>query len=142
MIAISEITPGPLAVNMATYVGFIIKGIPGGIFTTFALILPQVFIIFFIYKIFAKFKDNENVSYVLEGIRPVSLALTLGASVSIFKSTFINKAQNMHMDNFINIFNWKCILLGIIVFFAMKKVKLHPIFYFAICATIGIIFSF
>ena len=139
MIAISEITPGPLAVNMATYVGYIMNGILGGIVTTMALILPQVFIICGIYKIFSKFKDNKNVTYILKGIKPVSLALTAGAGLSIFKTSFI--VENENITNILNFFNWKCIILGIIILIAMKKIKIHPIFYFIICAAIGVIFA-
>jgi len=141
MVAISEITPGPLAVNMATYVGYIIKGIPGGIITTFALIFPQIFIIFFVYKLFKKSKDNENVKLVLKGARPVSLALTIGAGLSIINDTFINKIDNININNIVNILNWKCLLIGIIVLIAIRKKKLHPIFYFVICGFAGVIFG-
>lgn len=140
MIAISEITPGPLAVNMATYVGYIMQGIPGGIITTMALILPQFFIVFGIYKIFSKFKDNKNVIFILKGIKPVSLALTAGAALSILKTSFLVSTEKI--NNIFSIFNWKCIILGIVVLVSMRKIKLHPIFYFIICAGIGVIFSF
>ncbi|MBR3696972.1 MAG: chromate transporter [Clostridia bacterium] len=140
MVAISEITPGPLAVNMATYVGYIINGTITGIITTIALIVPQIIIIHFIFLIFKKFKDNKDVKAVLKGIKPVSLALTLGVAISIFKTTFLVKVENK--NNFLNIFNWKSILLGIIMFSIMRKIEIHPIFYFVISAVIGIVFSF
>lgn len=141
MIAISEITPGPLAVNMATYVGYIIKGIPGSIITTFALILPQVFIVFGIYKILTKFKDNKTFNSFLKRIRPVSLALTAGAALSIFESTFLNTNITFNFNNLLTFLNWKCLILGAILIVLMRKIKLHPFFYFIACAFIGIIFA-
>lgn len=140
MIAISEITPGPLLVNMATYIGYIIKGIPGSILTTFALILPQTIIVFYIFKIFAKFKDNKNLEIVLKGIRPVSLALSAGATFTIFRKVFINTDIEIHrfLDYF-NILNYKYVILGIIVLIAMMKYKKIPtIVFFIVCGVIGI----
>ena len=141
MIAISEITPGPLLVNMATYIGYIVAGLIGGILTTIALILPQIIIIFFIYKVFNKFKDNKNVLIFFKGIRPVSLALTAGGVLAILQSTFFNLSNYIEISSIWKIFNWKCILLGIAVILVMRKVKIHPIFYFIICGIIGIIFK-
>lgn len=138
MIAISEITPGPLLVNMATYVGYIVAGVAGGFFVTMALILPQIIIVFFIYKIFNKFKDNKNVSLILKGIRPVSLALTAGSVLSILKTTFFKLNKYTNISSILQIFNWKCILLGIALITVMRKVKVHPIFYFIISGIIGV----
>ncbi len=138
MIAISEITPGPLAVNMATYIGYIVAGIHGGILTTMALILPQIIIIFFIYKIFNKFKENKNVLIILKGIRPVSLALTVGGVFSILQSTFLKLDNYTGIHSILQIFNWKCIFLGTVLTIFMRKFKWHPIFYFLICGIIGI----
>ncbi len=141
MIAISEITPGPLLVNMATYIGYIVAGVIGGILTTMALILPQIIIIFFIYKVFNKFKDNTNVLIVFRGIRPVSLALTVGGVLTILQSTFFKLNNYTGINSILQIFNWKCILLGIALIIVMRKVKIHPIFYFIICGIVGIVFK-
>ena len=141
MIAISEITPGPLGVNMATYIGYITTGVWGGVLTTIAFILPQIIIVFFIYKIFNKFQQNENVMRLLKGIRPVSLALTTGGVLTILKSSFLKLDNYTGINTILQIFNWKCIFLGVVLLIAMRKIKLHPIFYFIICGVIGIIFK-
>lgn len=141
MIAISEITPGPILVNMATYIGYIVAGVIGGILTTMALILPQIIIVFFIYKIFNKFKENKNVSIAFKGIRPVSLALTAGGVLAVLQSTFLKLSNYIDIRSILQIFNWKCILLGIAIIIVMRKVKIHPIFYFIIGGIIGTIFK-
>lgn len=142
MIAITEITPGPLVVNMATYTGYIVAGILGGILTTMAVILPQIIIIYFIYKVLNKFKENKNVLIILKGIRPVSLALTAGGALTILQSAFFKATDNYtSLSGILQIFNWKCILLGIALIALMRKVKIHPIFYFIICGIIGVVFK-
>lgn len=141
MIAISEITPGPLGVNMATYIGYITTGVLGAFLITIAFILPQMIIVIFIYKIFNKFKQNENLLILLKGIRPVSLALTAGGVLTILKSSFLKLDNYAGIRTILQIFNWKCILLGVVLIIIMRKVKLHPIFYFIICGLLGIIFK-
>lgn len=141
MITISEIIPGPLPVNMATYIGYIVTGIPGGILVTLALISPQIIITFLIYKAFAKFKDDKNVIIILKGIRPVSLALAASGALVILESIFLQLDNYSGIDSVFDIFNWKCILLGIILIIAMRKLKLHPAVYFIICALIGILLN-
>ncbi len=142
MIAISEITPGPIAVNMATYVGYIVKGVYGAVLSTLALILPQMLIVFFIYKIFHRFKENGNVLITLRGIRPVALALTTGGALVIFKSAFLKLENDTAINvDLINILNWKAISLGVVLIIAMRKIKWHPIIYFLISGAIAIVFG-
>ena len=131
MVTISEITPGPILVNMATYVGYIIKGVPGAIITTIALVLPQIFNIFVIYEILNKFKESKNVEIFLKGLRPISLALFLGATISIFYKLFIDSSIKIKgFLDLINALNFKYIVLGIIVFIIMRKnKKIHPFIY-------------
>ena len=76
MIAVSESTPGPLGVNMATYVGFSVSGIPGGIIATLGLVCPAVVIIIIISKFLNKFKENPYVEAVFHKIRPTSTGLS------------------------------------------------------------------
>lgn len=141
MIGISEITPGPLSVNMATYIGYIVSGISGGIVTTMAFILPQIIIAFFIYKVYNKFKENSKVLIVLKGIRPVSLALTAGGALSIFQTSFLKLDSYTGISSILQIFNWKCIFLLAILTITMRKVKIPTIFYFIACAVIGVVFK-
>lgn len=79
-IAISETTPGPLAINMSTYVGYEVAGIPGAICSTFAVALPSFIVIILVARAYKKFKDNKVVVAVMNGIKPAVVGL-VGAAV-------------------------------------------------------------
>lgn len=83
MIAISESTPGPLGVNMATFAGFQTSGILGGIVATFGLVAPSVIIVILIAKLLSKYYCNTYVNTVLQSIRPGVLALIIFAGWQI-----------------------------------------------------------
>ena len=88
MIAVSESTPGPMGVNMATYVGFHIKGILGGLAAPLSLVLPSVIIIVIISKILDKFKSSAIVQNALYGLRAASTALIAAAGIGVAKIAF------------------------------------------------------
>ncbi|MBE6452289.1 MAG: chromate transporter [Alphaproteobacteria bacterium] len=123
MIAISESTPGPLGVNMATYAGFSAEGIMGGIIATLGLVAPSVIAIIIIAKLMDKYKCNTIVHDILAGIRPAVLALILLAGMEIAEMSVTN------------------VLSGAL--FAILLVSIHfwkksPIFYLCLSAIIGI----
>lgn len=134
LVAISESTPGPLGVNMATYVGFLQSGPIGGIIATLGLITPSVIVILIVVKILDKFKESPIVQNVFYGLRAASCALIAVAGVGVAKISFFG--------NNLTEFNFKGIILAIAIFFAMRKIKWHPVAFIAISAVIGIIFKF
>ena len=134
LVAISESTPGPLGVNMATYVGFLQSGPIGGVVSTLGLITPSVIVILIVMKILDKFKESPIVQNIFYGLRAASCALIAVAGVGVAKLAFFG--------NDFTEFNFKGIILAIAIFFAMKKIKWHPVAFIAISAVIGIIFKF
>ncbi len=134
LIAVSESTPGPLGVNMATYVGFINDGVIGAIIATLGLILPSLLIILIISTFLDKFKENKTVKNIFYGLRAASCALIVAAGLGVCKIAFFT--QNT------NIFLWKGAILAATILFATKKFKWHPIIFIALSAVIGIIFKF
>ncbi|MBQ6540262.1 MAG: chromate transporter [Oscillospiraceae bacterium] len=142
MIAVSESTPGPIGINMATYCGFTVAGIPGAIIATVGLVTPSVIIIIVIAKLLAKFR-NSAVDSVFYGLRPASVGLIAAAGVEVMKVSLLDLTNGL--DDFWAIFNWKPIILAVFIFAAMKlleKHKLHPLVYIAFSAVIGVIFKF
>lgn len=137
MIAVSESTPGPIGVNMATYTGFTSGGFLGSIISTFGLIAPSIIIIVIIAQFLKKFKENSTVQSVFYGLRPASTALIAAAGFSVVKISLFNLSNT----SLVSIFNWKAIVMAVILFFAIKKYKKHPVFYIAISALIGVIFK-
>ena len=85
MIAISESTPGPMGVNMATYVGFTSFGLPGAVLGPLALVFPSLVIIILISKILNKFKESKLVQDIFYGLRPASTGLIIAAGLGVAK---------------------------------------------------------
>ena len=139
MIAISESTPGPIGVNMATFAGYQTAGISGGIIATLGLIAPAIIIIFIVAKILSAFKDNKYVKSAFYGLRPASIGLILAALFGVVKIALIN----LEATTIAGFFNIKGILLAVCLFVLQKFFKkIHPIELIAIAAVVGIVFKF
>lgn len=139
LVAISESTPGPMGVNMATYVGFITKGIPGGIIGPLGLVTPSVIVIIIVSLFLNRFKESKAVQNVFYGLRPASAALIASAGLGIFKLAFIGSEFNT------GIFTSKSFIvsavMAVVLYIAIKKIKLHPVVFIAISAVAGVVFQ-
>ncbi len=126
MIAVSESTPGPIGINMATFAGFSAAGFVGGFFATVGLVFPSVVIMILIAKMMAKYSCNVRIQNILGGIRPAVLALILFAGLQIAKIALTGSAE----------------LLFFAAFLAMIRIwKKSPILYICLAAVLGIIFQ-
>lgn len=145
MIAISESTPGPIGVNMATYVGFTTAGPLGSIIATLGLIAPSIIVILIIAKFLSKFKDSPIVKSVFYSLRPTSTALIAAAGVPVIMLSLTNSDKFKSSGSILDFFNFSAIVLAIILFVLTNKVKatkkLHPVVFIAASAILGIIFS-
>lgn len=140
MIAVSESTPGPIGVNMATFVGFRTFGVLGAVIATLGLIVPEIIIILLISRALEKFRTNRFVDAGFYGIRPCSIGLIAAAGLLVAKLSFFR-------DGVLSLgtLNYKALALGIllIVLTRLKKVKdFHPVVFIAFSAAVGIAFSF
>ena len=133
MIAISESTPGPIAINMATYSGYSAGGVLGGIAASLALVVPSIFIVLLVIKFLDKFKNNKYVSSIFKGIRPAVTAMIFFAGISMAKFTIINR----NVPYFIN---YKELILFCLIFYLMNNFSKSLIYYICLSAFIGIIF--
>lgn len=141
LIAVSESTPGPFAVNIATFVGMHTGGVPGAISATLGVILPSFFIILLIAKYFMTFKDNRYVRAALTGLRPAVIGLIGAAGVSIAWSNFFPRLLETTgwRDFIVNHFNYKAIVIFLVFFLITRKWKLHPILMILLAAGLGIV---
>ena len=142
MIAISQSTPGPIGVNMATNVGYKIGGLLGAIIATLGLITPSIIIIIIIAHFLKKFNENKIVQNAFFGLRPASTALIDSAGYSVVKISFFTFDKYNLTHKLIDLISIKAVVLSIILFFAIRKFKKHPVVYLAASAIIGIIFKF
>jgi len=141
MIAISESTPGPLGVNMATYAGFQALGIPGGIFTTLSLTAPALIVITIVYAVLTKFRESEVVKKIFYGLRPASTALITAAGLGVAKVALLNLPLYGNTGLMTDLFRIQPIILAVLIYMGLKKFRWHPVAYIAISAVAGIVFS-
>ena len=139
-IGISESTPGPFAVNMATFIGMENAGLLGAFVATLGVVLPSFIIILIIAKFGAKFLDSRPVKQAFLGLKPVVIGLVFSvAVVLIFKQVFPAINLKNFTFNFTG-FDYKAIIIMVIAFIGLKFFKkLSPIFIILISATLGLI---
>lgn len=142
MIAISESTPGAIGINTATFVGYNTAGIFGGIIATVGLAAPSIIIISIIAHYFREFNQHPLVESAFSGIRPAVAGLIASAAFELARGGIFNLEQLQLNNNLFKFFNYKSLLLLLIVFTAIRKFKKHPIVYIISAALIGIIFKF
>lgn len=138
MVAISEATPGPIGVNAATYFGFKVAGIPGALISTLALVLPSIIIILIIARFLKSFSDKPVVQNVFYGLRPCSTGLIAAAGISVVRIALLNVDLYKATGVFWDIFSIPGILLAAVIYFLIKKLDGHPLFYILGSAGVGI----
>ena len=150
MIAVGESTPGPIGVNMATYVGFltgmresgILTAILGAVTATLGLITPSVIVILIIAAILKSFRDNKYVNSAFYGLRPASTGLITAAGITVIMSTLV-VIGGVTEHTFA--LNWKGLILAVVLWVLTNVVKQtkkwHPIVFIGISALVGIVFQ-
>jgi len=146
MVAVSESTPGPIGVNMATYVGYVTGGIPGSIIATAGLVTPCCIIILLIAKALKAFRQNKYVDAAFYGLQPCSVGLIAAAGMLVIKISLFDFGLFAETGHMLDIFNFKAIILAAVLVVCTRYVKklkgLHPIAFIAASALAGIVFSF
>ncbi len=142
MVAISESTPGPIGINMDTYVGCAIAGIPGGIIATLGEVLPSVVIVSVVSMYLAKFRSNKLVDAAFYGLRPAVTGLIAAAGLSVAKVAMFQVELYQQTGAIFDLFDFKKLIFFVLVFAAIKKFKLHPIAYIACAAVVGVALGF
>ncbi|MCK8825238.1 chromate transporter [Fuchsiella alkaliacetigena] len=124
ILTISEMTPGPIAINLATFVGYRIDGILGSLIATLGVITPALVLVFIVAKFFFYFRDHPLMETILRGVRPVVIALIVTAAVLIARS---------------GINDWSSIAIFLASFLAVAKLKLDPVMVIVISGVVGAI---
>jgi len=135
VIAVSESTPGPLGINVATYVGFKMGGIVGAMFSTIGLMLPAFFLVMLVTRLLQTAQGGKAWSRMTVGIRPVVVGLIFYAAYSIAKTVLVqvDVASGLQID-------WLGVVLAIVGFLAIHKYKLHPVLLIGAAAVLGAVF--
>lgn len=154
MIAVSESTPGPMGVNMSTYVGFTCGmregglgpagGVLGAVVGVLGLVAPSVIVILLVSLFLKKFRDSKIVDGVFQGLRPASTALIAAAGISVAVIALIREVPSPATSMNTYAPYWSAIAIAVAVFVCMrlpKLKKLHPILYIALAAVVGVVFQ-
>jgi chromate transporter len=144
MIAVSESTPGPMGVNMASYVGYTVGGIPGGVVATLGLVTPSIIIILIVAAFLNRFRNNPTVEAIFYGLRPASTGLIAAAGwgvvcIALIAPQWSLSGRELHIQLDAN---WQCLLLALAVLVATRLPRLknlHPIVWIALSAVAGIV---
>ena len=133
-VAIAESTPGPIAVNMATFVGTRMGGLPGAACATLGVVLPSFVVILIVARCYQAFRRSKWVQGVMSGLKPAVVGLIAGAAVTVGAAIFAPNGGNA---------SWVWwVLLAVMLWVSMKWKKLHPIVIICICALAGILAGF
>lgn len=123
LITISQMTPGPIAVNSATFVGINIAGIPGAIVATIGCILPSCVIVTFLAKLYLKYRTMDLLQGVLNALRPAVVALIASAGVSILLTAFWGSEEKILLEET----DWLLVVIFGLSFLLLDKAKMNPI---------------
>ena len=145
MLAVSESTPGPIGINMATYVGFTVAGIPGALIATLGEITPCVGVILIVAMVLKNFRHNRYVESAFYGLRPASSGLIAAAGIGVVTEVLIHPAM-LTAGNLSAAFDWPGIVLAAVLLVLTNWIKptqkLHPIVFIAASAVIGVALGF
>ena len=137
-IAIAESTPGPIAINMATYIGMETAGWLGAIVATLGVVLPSFAVILIVAKFYTKYKNSFIVANCLVGLRPVVVGLIASAVISLGSGVFFPAGISLTAFNYI--FFCSIIIFALVLFLAFKKIS--PILLILISAVLGIVVGY
>lgn len=139
MVAISESTPGPIGINMATYVGLEQAGILGSLAATLGLVTPSVIIIVIVARFFLHFNEKPLVQSALSGLRPAVTGLIATAAYNVLTVAVIPVHAFKESGQYIDLLDPMSLLIFLLIGFSYLKWKAHPIIYIAASALAGII---
>ena len=146
MLAVSESTPGPIGVNMATYAGFDCGGVLVGVVATLGLVTPSVIVIVLIAMALQAFRTNKYVDAAFYTLHPASTGLIAAAGWSVFALVLVNLDAYRVSYQLADLLQWKNLILFAVIWVLTNLVKplkkLHPVVFLALAAVVGIVFRF
>lgn len=137
MIAISNITPGPVGINMATYTGFKVAGLTGSIISTSSIVLLPFLITILITKLFTKFQNNKTVNNIFIGLRPAACALLASIAISLLFNDL-----NITRTDLLTKIDYHQLILFLVLLLTLFFFKKNPLITIILGGIGGIIFNY
>lgn len=139
ILTISQMTPGPIAINTATFVGTKVSGISGAVVATIGCITPSAIIVLILATLYYKFKGISMVQGVIKGLRPAVVALIASAGLSILLTAFFNKEEfPVRLADL----SWVSAGIFVLSLFILRKFKLNPIYIMLFAGVLGVLYHF
>ena len=151
IISISEMTPGPIAINTATFVGYKIGGVAGGLAATTGVVLPSLILILIVSHYLEKFQQNKLKEEIIHGIRPVVVALIIQAALLVAGNIFLKEKQGAEIisifdwisgGDFLNTINLPAILITAVCLALLLLTRIHPVLVILAGGAAGIILNY
>ncbi len=139
LITIAEMTPGPIAINAATFVGTRVSGLPGALIATLGVILPSIIIVLTLAYVFNRFHEVKVLQRVLKGLRPAVIALISSAGITILTLAL---KRNDDLSFALNNLDYLSIVIIGLSLILLRKYRKNPITIIALSGVIGIITYF
>ena len=136
LITISEMTPGPIAVNSATFVGIRVAGLPGALVATVGCILPSCILVTLIARLYLKYRDLHALQSVLSSLRPAVVAMIASAGVLILQNALWSGAVTLSGTN------WVMAGIFVLCLVLLRRTKWSPILIMALGGVISLLFGF
>lgn len=128
LITISQMTPGPIAVNSATFVGTRIAGVPGALAATIGCVLPSCILVTILAKIYLKYRNLSLLQDILKSLRPAVIAMIAAAGVSILVTAFWgNDISSLHLDAILSSTNIRAVGIFLVFLILLARFKMDPI---------------
>ena len=134
LITISQMTPGPIAINSATFVGIKIAGIPGALVATLGCILPSCIIVMLLAKLYLKYRNLDVLQKVLKRLRPAVIAMIASAGVSILVTAFFGEGA-VSLANI----SWLMVCIFVICYVLLAKVRMNPIVVMVLAGVLNLV---
>jgi len=141
MIAISESSPGPILVNMATFAGNHTAGLLGGVVATLGSITPGIVIVILVCRALDKFSENRYVQAGFSGIRPAVTAMVTIALITVARISLLRWYEFTQSMDWAILVNYRALALFAVALFAILKFKKHPIIYIVAGAIAGLLLA-
>lgn len=137
IMAIAEMTPGPIAINSATFVGISVAGIPGAIVATIGCVFPSCVIVMLLAGIYYRFRGLNIVQGILNGLRPAVIAMIASAGISLAILAFYGQ-RNLPSD-FLSV-DLTALSIFVVGLLVLRKWKVNPVYIMSGAGLVGIIF--
>ena len=132
LVTIAEMTPGPIAINSATFVGIRVGGMLGAIIATMGVILPSIFIVTLLAYIYKKYRSAKALDSILSCLRPAVVALIASAGISMLITAISTGEMMLYGISIISL------IIFIFAMFVLRKLKLNPIMVMLMCGVINL----